>query len=44
MARHVLKFGGTSIGSIEKIIDVAKLIKKKLAENNEIIVVVSAMS
>ena len=44
MKRLVLKFGGTSVGSIEKIKKVANIIKKKLSEGNEIIVVVSAMS
>ena len=44
MKRLVLKFGGTSVGSIEKIKKVAKIIKKKFSEGNEIIVVVSAMS
>ena len=44
MKRVVLKFGGTSVGTIEKIQDVAKIIKKRYQENNEIIVIVSAMS
>jgi len=44
MKRLVLKFGGTSIGTIEKIKKVANIIKKKFSEGNEIIVVVSAMS
>jgi len=44
MKRLVLKFGGTSVGSIEKIKNVANIIKKRLSENNEIIVVTSAMS
>ena len=44
MKRLVLKFGGTSIGTIEKIKKVANIIKKRLSENNEIIVVISAMS
>jgi len=44
MKRLVLKFGGTSVGSIEKIKKVANIIKKKFSEGNEIIVVVSAMS
>jgi len=43
MKRLALKFGGTSVGSIEKIQKVAKIIKKRLEEGNEIIVVVSAM-
>ena len=43
MKRLVLKFGGTSVGTIEKIKKVANIIKR-LSESNEIIVVVSAMS
>ena len=44
MKKLTLKFGGTSVGSIEKIKNVAKIIKKKYDEGNEIIIVVSAMS
>ena len=44
MKRLVLKFGGTSVGSITKIKNVANIVKKKHEEGNEIIVVVSAMS
>ena len=44
MKRIVLKFGGTSVGSIEKIKNVANIIKKRHSEGNEIIVIVSAMS
>ena len=44
MKRLVLKFGGTSVGTIENIKRVANIIKKRLSEGNEIIVVVSAMS
>ena len=44
MKRLILKFGGTSVGTIEKIKKVANIIKKRFSENNEIIVVVSAMS
>ena len=44
MKRIVLKFGGTSVGSIEKIINAAKIVKKRQEEGNEVIVVVSAMS
>ena len=43
MKRLVLKFGGTSVGSIEKIHKVANIIKKRHEEGNEIIVIVSAM-
>ena len=44
MKRLVLKFGGTSVGNVEKIKKVANIIKDRHKENNEIIVVVSAMS
>jgi len=44
MKRLVLKFGGTSVGNIEKIKKVAHIVKKRHEEGNEIIVVVSAMS
>ena len=44
MKRLILKFGGTSVGTIEKIKKVANIVKKKSSEGNEIIVVVSAMS
>ena len=44
MKRLVLKFGGTSVGTIEKIKKVANIIKKRFSEGNEVIVVVSAMS
>ena len=44
MKRLVLKFGGTSVGSIEKIKKVANIVKARFSEGNQIIVVVSAMS
>ena len=44
MAKIVIKFGGTSVGSIERIIAAAKIVKKKLDKDNKIIVVVSAMA
>ena len=44
MAKIVIKFGGSSVGSIEKIISAAKIVKKKLENGNKIIVVVSAMA
>ena len=44
MKRLTLKFGGTSVGTIDKIKNVANIIKKRHEEGNEIIVVVSAMS
>ncbi len=44
MAKVVIKFGGTSVGSIERIIAAAKIIKKKFNKGNKIIIVVSAMA
>ena len=44
MVKKVLKFGGTSVGSIERIQHVAKIIEKEHKNGNELIVVVSAMS
>ncbi len=44
MVKKVLKFGGTSVGSIERIQHVAKIIKKEHDAGNQIIVVVSAMA
>ena len=44
MKRLALKFGGTSVGTIEKIKKVANIIKKRHSEGNQIIVIVSAMS
>jgi len=44
MKRLVLKFGGTSVGTLEKIKKVANIVKKRFSESNEIIVIVSAMS
>ena len=44
MKKLVLKFGGTSVGTIEKIKKVANIIKKRFSKGNEVIVVVSAMS
>ena len=42
MKRLILKFGGTSVGTIEKIKKVANIIKKRHDEGNEFIVIVSA--
>ena len=44
MAKKVLKFGGTSVGTTERIQHVANIVKKEHAEDNQIIVIVSAMS
>ena len=44
MAKKVLKFGGTSVGTIERILHVAKIIKKEHESDNDVIAIVSAMS
>ena len=44
MVKKVLKFGGTSVGSIDRIQHVAGIIKKEHDAGNQIITVVSAMS
>lgn len=44
MLKKVLKFGGTSVGSIKRIQHVANIVKKEHESDNQIIVVVSAMS
>lgn len=42
--RLVLKFGGTSLGTIEKIRAAAKLVSKEIAAGNQVAIVASAMS
>mgnify|MGYP001249139366 FL=1 len=44
MAKKVLKFGGTSVGTVERILHVAKIIEKEHNAGNEVIAIVSAMS
>ena len=44
MAKKVLKFGGTSVGTIDRILHVAKIIKKERDSGYEVIAIVSAMS
>jgi aspartate kinase len=44
MVKKVLKFGGTSVGTIERIQHVANIIKKEHSAGNQVIAVVSAMS
>src|SRR5690554_1320807 len=44
MALIVQKFGGTSVGSVERITQVAEKIRKFRAEGHELVIVVSAMS
>ena len=44
MARLVLKFGGTSVGDVDRIKNVARRVKAVVEQGNEVAVVVSAMS
>ena len=44
MVKKVLKFGGTSVGSIKRIQHVANIIKKEQSLGNRVIAVVSAMA
>ena len=44
MARIVMKFGGTSVGSIERIQAVAEKVEAEVGRGNQVAVVVSAMS
>ena len=44
MVKKVLKFGGTSVGTITRIQHVANIIRKEKDDGHQIIVVVSAMA
>ncbi len=44
MVKKVLKFGGTSVGTIERIEHVANIVKNEKSAGNDVIVVVSAMA
>jgi len=44
MALIVQKFGGTSVANIERIRNVARLVKKEVDAGNQVVVVLSAMS
>ena len=44
MSRLVLKFGGTSVGSAERIANVAAHIAREARAGHEVVVLVSAMS
>ncbi len=44
MTKKVLKFGGTSVGTIERIQHVANIIKKEHLAGNNVVVIVSAMA
>ena len=44
MARIVMKFGGTSVGDVDRIKNVARRVQKEVEAGNQVAVVVSAMS
>ena len=44
MVKKVLKFGGTSVGTIERIQHVASIIKKEYNAGNQVIAIVSAIA
>ena len=44
MVKKVLKFGGTSVGTVERIQHVANIIKKEQSSGNKVIAVLSAMA
>jgi aspartate kinase len=44
MVKKVLKFGGTSVGTTERILHVANIIKKEQSEGTKVIAIVSAMA
>ena len=44
MTKKVLKFGGTSVGTIKRIQHVARIVKKEHSAGNNLVVIVSAMA
>lgn len=44
MSRIVMKFGGTSVADLDKIANAADKVKQEVANGNQVIVIVSAMS
>ena len=44
MSRIVMKFGGTSVGSVERIKNVSNIVKNEFDKGNQIVVVLSAMA
>ena len=44
MVKKVLKFGGTSVGTVERIQHVANIVKKEHLAGNNVVVIVSAMA
>ena len=41
MSRIVMKFGGTSVGSVERINHVAEIVRSEVEEKNQVVVVLS---
>ena len=44
MKTITMKFGGTSVGSPEAIVNVAQIVKRERESGNRVVVVVSAMA
>ena len=44
MSRIVMKFGGTSVGSVDRIKNVSKIVKSEFDKGNQVVVVLSAMA
>ena len=44
MSRIVMKFGGTSVGSVDRIQNVSNIVKSVYDEGHEVVVVLSAMA
>jgi len=44
MSRIVMKFGGTSVGSVERINHVAEIVRSEVDAKNQVVVVLSAMA
>jgi len=44
MSRIVMKFGGTSVGSVERINHVAEIVRSEVDAQNQVVVVLSAMA
>ena len=44
MVKKILKFGGTSVGTTERVVHVANIVKKEKFAGNKVVVIVSAMA
>ena len=44
MSKIVMKFGGTSVGSVERINHVAEIVRSEVDLQNQVVVVLSAMA